>query len=234
MINKDFEEFPEHRTNFFLLLQAINQHCFPALLMIPAEQFKLVIDSVVWAFKHTMRNVAETGLDILYELLRNISSSDVAQQFYQTYYLNLLQHIYSVITDTSHKANFKMHATILAYMISLVEAGSVTVPLYDPSTGSSNNQQFLRDYISNLLKQAFPNLQDSQIRTNVLGLLTLNKDLTAFKNHLRDFLVQIKEFNSEDCTDLYLEEKELELRKVEMKNERRNWLYRELSIRTTV
>lgn len=28
MINKDFEEFPEHRTNFFTLLQAVNSHCF--------------------------------------------------------------------------------------------------------------------------------------------------------------------------------------------------------------
>lgn len=29
MINKDFEEYPEHRTNFFLLLQAVTVHCFP-------------------------------------------------------------------------------------------------------------------------------------------------------------------------------------------------------------
>ena len=28
MINKDFEEFPEHRTEFFTLLQAVNSHCF--------------------------------------------------------------------------------------------------------------------------------------------------------------------------------------------------------------
>lgn len=38
--------------------------CFPpdvALLKVPAEQFKLVLDSIVWAFKHTMRNVADTG-----------------------------------------------------------------------------------------------------------------------------------------------------------------------------
>ena len=28
MINKDFEEYPEHRTNFFILLQAVNSHCF--------------------------------------------------------------------------------------------------------------------------------------------------------------------------------------------------------------
>ena len=61
MINKDFEEFPEHRTNFFLLLQAVNNHCFPALLKISAVQFKLVLNSIVWAVKHTMRNVADTG-----------------------------------------------------------------------------------------------------------------------------------------------------------------------------
>jgi exportin-1 len=29
MINKNFEEYPEHRSGFFKLLQAINQHCFP-------------------------------------------------------------------------------------------------------------------------------------------------------------------------------------------------------------
>jgi exportin-1 len=28
MINKNFEEYPEHRVSFFKLLQAINQHCF--------------------------------------------------------------------------------------------------------------------------------------------------------------------------------------------------------------
>lgn len=35
---------------------------FPALLAIPPEQFKLVLDSIIWAFKHTMRNVADTGM----------------------------------------------------------------------------------------------------------------------------------------------------------------------------
>lgn len=64
MINKDFEEFPEHRTNFFSMLQSVNQHCFGAFVAIPAAQFKLVLDSVIWAVKHTMRNVSETGLQV--------------------------------------------------------------------------------------------------------------------------------------------------------------------------
>jgi Importin beta-related nuclear transport receptor len=45
-----------------LCFQAVNLHCFPAFLLIPQPQFKLVLDSIIWAFKHTMRNVADTGL----------------------------------------------------------------------------------------------------------------------------------------------------------------------------
>jgi exportin-1 len=126
MINKNFEEFPEHRTNFYLLLRSINNHCFPAFLSLPPAQFKLVLDSIIWAFKHTMRNVADTGLDILYQLLQNVSQHEqAAQSFYQTYYIEILQHVFSVVTDTSHTAALTMHATILAYMFTIVEMGKV-------------------------------------------------------------------------------------------------------------
>ena len=63
MINQDFAEFPEHRVGFFKLLRAINLTCFPSLLELPPQQFKLIMDSVVWAFKHTMRDIADTGLN---------------------------------------------------------------------------------------------------------------------------------------------------------------------------
>lgn len=58
MIDKDLEEFPEHRTNFFTLLQAVNAHCFSALLSLTSDKFKLILDSVIWAIKHTMRQVS--------------------------------------------------------------------------------------------------------------------------------------------------------------------------------
>jgi hypothetical protein len=49
--------------------------------MIPGPTFKIIIDSVVWAFKHTMRNIAETGLNILLEMWQNIekANAEVAQ-----------------------------------------------------------------------------------------------------------------------------------------------------------
>uniref|UniRef100_A0A8C7TEI6 Exportin-1 n=1 Tax=Oncorhynchus mykiss TaxID=8022 RepID=A0A8C7TEI6_ONCMY len=213
MINKDFEEYPEHRTHFFYLLQAVNSQCFPAFLSIPPAQFKLVLDSIIWAFKHTMRNVADTGLQILYTLLQNVAQEEAAaQSFYQTYFCDILQHIFSVVTDTSHTAGLTMHASILAYMFNLVEEGKISTSL---NPASQNNQGYVQEYVANLLKTAFPHLQDAQVKVFVTGLFSLNQDIPAFKEHLRDFLVQIKEFAGEDTTDLFLEERETSLRQAQ-------------------
>lgn len=217
MINKDFEEFPEHRSNFFLLLHAAVSHCFPALLNIPPTQFKLVLDSIIWAFKHTMRNVADTGLQILYQLLQNIGQEDAAaQSFYRTYYTDILQHLFSVVTDTSHTAGLTMQATILAYMFGIVEAGKITMPLNPvQQANSQSNVVYVQEFVARLLKTAFPHLTDAQIKITVQGFFNLDADIPAFKEHLRDFLVQIREFAGEDNSDLFLEEREASLRQAE-------------------
>ena len=213
---QDFEEFPEHRTNFFLLLQAVNYHCFAAFLSIPPAQFKLVLDSIIWAFKHTMRNVADTGLNILNQLLQNVSGAgpEAAQSFYKTYYTDILQHMFSVVTDTSHTAGLTMHATILAYMFTLVETDKITAPLNAEEQVKKNmtNMVFIQDHVANLLKTAFPHLSVNQINITVTGLFNLNQDIPGFKDHLRDFLVQIREFTGEDDSDLFLEEREQALK----------------------
>ena len=95
---------------------------FAALLNIPPAQFKLVLDSIIWAFKHTMRNVADTGLDILYTLLQNIAGEEVAaQSFYQTYFTDILQHLFSVITDSSHTAGQLLDAVHLQLLFVCVD-----------------------------------------------------------------------------------------------------------------
>lgn len=70
------------------------------------EHFKLVVHSIVWAFKHTMRNISEIGLQITLELLQQINhdNSDVANSFYQSYFLYLLQDLLYILTDTFHKS----------------------------------------------------------------------------------------------------------------------------------
>jgi len=214
MINKEFVEFPEHRSGFFKLVRNINLHCFQALLLLDTNQFKLFVDSIVWGIKHTMRDIAEISLHILLDLFRNFTKSDpqTSSVFYQNFFLSLLQDVFFVLTDSDHKSGFKLQCEVLSNMCHLVETAQVQAPLFDPQQHppTLTNQQFLREYIRNLLKSAFPHLQDQQIHVFVLGLFEFTTDFSKFKPHIRDFLIQLKEFSG-DSTDLFLDEREAEI-----------------------
>lgn len=214
MITVNFEDFPEHRIRFFEFIRAVDSHCFQALFNIPPGHQKLVVDSVVWAIKHTERNVSDTGLNILLELLQNVGKTpNVAQGFYQQYLLALIQDVFAVMTDRLHKSGFKMHATLLRYMFHLVQMNQVTVPLFDLNVHPGMaNPAFLRGHISDLLLKSFPNLTASQVSNFVDGMFDLKMDLLTFKTHLRDFLIQLKEFSAEDNSGLFGEEQDAQKR----------------------
>ncbi|KAB5529717.1 hypothetical protein DKX38_019798 [Salix brachista] len=209
MITKNFEDYPEHRLKFFSLLRAIATHCFPALIRLSSEQLKLVMDSIIWAFRHTERNIAETGLNLLLEMLKNFQASEFCNQFYRSYFLTIEQEIFAVLTDTFHKPGFKLHILVLQHLFCLVESGALTEPLWDAATISysyPNNAMFVREYTIKLLSTSFPNMTASEVSQFVNGLYESRNDLSAFKNHIRDFLVQSKEFSAQDNKDLYAEE----------------------------
>jgi hypothetical protein len=44
-------DYPEHRLGFFHFLKAANEHCFVGLFNVSPEYQKLIVDSIVWAFK---------------------------------------------------------------------------------------------------------------------------------------------------------------------------------------
>ncbi|KAI3627765.1 CRM1 [Malassezia furfur] len=216
MINQDFAEYPEHRVGFFKLLRAINLHCFSALLDLPPAKFKLTIDSIIWAIKHTMRDIADTGLNICVELINNIANTDpsISSAFFQQYLLNMLQDIFYVLTDADHKSGFKTQCLLLARIFELIETERITAPLWDPSQVTDpnmNNRLFIRQYTANLLRSAFPHVQPQYIDQFVSGLCEHASDLTQYKVHLRDFLITSREVaGGSDNSDLFLEDKEVE------------------------
>jgi exportin-1 len=163
MINKNFEEYPEHRIGFFKLLQSINSNCFNALLTLGKPQFKMFMDSIVWSFKHTMREIGEVGLSICVELLSNFSKCDrqLANSFYHDYYVSLLQDIFFVLTSTSHKGGFGLQSLILMELLQLIKTNTITIPLYEPNqvVGTPSNEEFLSKFICDMLQAAFPHLQ---------------------------------------------------------------------------
>lgn len=117
----------EHRTS-------CSSYATSAFFTIPQQMFKLIVDSIVWGIKHTMRHISDTGLTktklnnislhltallTLLEMWEQISKHEAAQAFYQAYsfhptfiaysyryFLSLLQDIFVVLTDTYHKSGF--------------------------------------------------------------------------------------------------------------------------------
>jgi len=209
MITANMEDYPEHRLQFFGLLRAITNHCPRTLFSMSPGQLKLVIDSVVWAIRHTERNIADTGLNLLLEMLIMFSASDAATAFHQAYYLQLLREIFAVLTDTFHKPGFKLQARILHHLFAVLQTGAIKAPLWDVSTlgptAFPSNSAFVQSHVSDMLSTSFPNLRPQQVQATVLGMLEL-KDSAKFKQHLRDFLVQSNQFADQNNADLYADE----------------------------
>lgn len=210
MITVNFEDYPDHRLKFFALLRAITNHCFRALFTLDPSQLKLVVDSIVWAFRHTERNIAETGLNLLLEMTKFFQVSEFCNQFHQSFYLSLVQEIFAVMTDGFHKPGFKLHALILQNLFTIAESDQLSAPLWDAAKlgpgAYPNNAAFVKEHVANLLTTSFPNMSAAEAAVLVQGMFDYKTDLTAFKNHLRDFLVQTKQFKSSDNSAMFAEE----------------------------
>uniref|UniRef100_A0A915ARK3 Importin N-terminal domain-containing protein n=2 Tax=Parascaris univalens TaxID=6257 RepID=A0A915ARK3_PARUN len=220
MINRDMEEYPEHRLNFFKLLYALNHECFDVFVALPPQLFRLIVDAVVWAFKHSMRNVAEIGLDILKDMLSQFAiypDRVKAHAFYKTFYVEILVHVLTVVADRNQIkiAGFSYYADILCSLFTTAEF-AIAEPLNPPQS----NVDYIYQHIGETFARAFPNLTQDQIRVTIKGFFSFNKDTLKMKNHLRDFLVQIKEQIGEDTSDLFIEEREQEIQNAQnAKNE---------------
>ena len=101
-----------------------------------------------------------------------------------------------------------MQTDVLRHMCSLVESGAANAPLWNPQVdvGMSNNQQYVRTYVAKLLANAFPNLAQQQVQVFVMGFFDMNKNDVQYKQHVRDFLISLREFSGEDNKSLYTDQ----------------------------
>lgn len=132
---------------------------------------------------------------ITVELIDNIVAAgpDTSNGFFQAYFLSILENCFYILTDADHKSGFKSTSITLARLFKLVESGDIQAPLYDPSAmqdPSMNNSKFVATYCADLLKRAFPHLQQTQIVSLITALREQNNDPIKVKTTLRDFLSQ--------------------------------------------
>ncbi|KAF7322973.1 Importin N-terminal domain-containing protein [Mycena chlorophos] len=218
MINRDFTEFPEHRAGLYKLLREINLRCFPALLGLQPAQFKLFIDSIMWAIKHTVRDIADMGLSICLEVINNFASSpaEISGSFFSQFFISIVQDILFVLTDADHKSGFKLQITVLARMFELVDTEPIPAQLFDPSqvpNPNVSNLVYLKEYTENLLRNAFGHVPAADVHEFVEGLAAHHNDPNRFKLTVRDFLIQTREFSSGDNAELFRDDREAELKR---------------------
>mmetsp|Transcript_82753 Transcript_82753/g.267996 ORF Transcript_82753/g.267996 Transcript_82753/m.267996 type:complete len:1111 (-) Transcript_82753:67-3399(-) len=197
MIKGDFQSYPDHRTKFYGLLKAINSHCFQALFYLPEAQLKLYVDSLIWALKHEQPQVADSGLQILSHFLERLMTlpQHVFVGFFKQYYFTLLQDILCVLTDTFHKSGFKLQQHILLQLISAVESGVLN---------EAAPKQKVMEYLYDLIGKSFPTLHRSQAEIFVLQCFTRARQPAEFQQHIRDFLITLREWGGTE--DYFYEE----------------------------
>ncbi|KAG7663203.1 CRM1 [[Candida] subhashii] len=215
MIKNDFVEYPEHRVEFYKLLNEINAQSFQGLLQLSGDAFQSLINAAIWAFKHNNRDVEDNGLSLTLELIANVEKlgdTPFTKAFYDNFYFQILADTFYVLTQPDHKAGFMLQAQLLAILIHLVQDGVIKGPLYTPdqAPAGTSNSDYLKQYLSQLLSSAFENLQKEQLVNFLNVLTTCYNDLYKFKGTLRDFLVQLKEFGGDPTDYLFADEKEME------------------------
>ena len=160
MISSDFETYPEHRVNFFQLLYALVRECFPMILKLGKEELAYIVQAIVWGFQHTMRSVAELGLDILkefFERCRLLNGHDLedamaAQQFYADHYMSILEHILAIVADSSHVhvAGLTYYADVMCALFRAAE-NDIKIGLSD----SMDNMDFISCNIAALFREHY-------------------------------------------------------------------------------
>ena len=127
-----------------------------------------MIDSCLWASKHDNRDVETAGLNMCLELINNIADKTDVQTsnaFFNQFFITILQDVFFVLTDQDHKAGFKTQSMLLMrlfYFISPADATQPKIqgPIYQPDQAQpgTSNREFLGNFVSTLLQNAFGNL----------------------------------------------------------------------------
>lgn len=142
----------------------ISDRMFIELFQSP-ELFKVVIDSIMWGTKHTIRDISQIALQICLDMINSVSQledEDVASQFFETFYVRILTDILEILVDPDCRNGFNYQSQVLARMFELVQEGEIYTRLFDPNQVSNplmSNVEFLQQYTLELLCNAFPLLQ---------------------------------------------------------------------------
>jgi exportin-1 len=175
-----------------------------AIYGLNADLLKTVIDSIVWAMKHTDPHAAEVGLEAMLALLSNLSQDKAGlSKFYSSHFLQLCKETLAVLTDSLHKAGFKQQVQVLRELMQAVAKNELVDPIAPAGT---SNQDYVKAFVAASLIFSFPHVSKATVGGFVDEMLAKSHHWEDFKVAVRDFLIATKEFDH-DNEALYAEER---------------------------
>ena len=214
LIKNDYESYPEHRMNFFILLKSLISNSFESLFRAQNLSFnKDVIDTITFAINHNTPSMSETGLETLLILLqkvisvKNIDLQNIVDPFFSNYFFILFNDVFNTMTDGFHQSGFKLQVKVIQILIRVIDNKVISENLFDKN--EINRNFFLKKLLMDILN-SFKNIQQTQGEALCLAMMNNCTDDHKFKSVMRDFLVSLKSFLGNNDI-LWEEEKKKEL-----------------------
>ncbi|KAI8059465.1 CRM1 C terminal-domain-containing protein [Gongronella butleri] len=205
-IKQNMSDYPDHRSGFFTLLQAIGEHYFQEMMQWPVQDVALLLDSMLWGARHTLLDIALPSLKTCLTLLqqvRELDDEDMAGDFYQAHYMRLLDGVLQVLKDPDCQNSLHAQSRLLATLLQVVEQGEVYVPVFDPSQVANplmSNTVYITQYVHDFFMRSFPFLASHQVEVMVRGMFAYSDQMSQFEQDLQDFLVDIRQAEDDEVT----------------------------------
>ena len=214
LIKNDYESFPEHRMNFFILLKSLISNSFESLFRAQNLSFnKDVIDTITFAINHKTPSMSETGLETLLILLQKVISvksidyNNIVDPFFSNYFFILFSDVFNTMTDGFHQSGFKLQVKVIQILIRVIDEKVISENLFDKN--EINKTFFLKKLLMDILG-SFKNIKQTQGEALCLAMINNCSDDHKFKSVMRDFLISLKSFIGNNEA-LWEEEKRKEL-----------------------
>ena len=228
LIKNDFQSFPEHRMNFFILLKSLISNSFESLFRAQNLSFnKDVIDTITFAVNHNTPQISETGLETLFILIQKVINvgvidlQNIIDPFFSNYFIIIFNDVFNTMTDGFHQSGFKLQVKVIQLLIKIIDEKKISEGLFNQ--GENNKNFFLKKLLNDIL-QGFKNITQVQGEAFCLAMFNNCSDEHKFKSVMRDFLVSLKSFIGNNEA-LWEEErkKELEMTK-QLEDQKRSFL----------
>uniref|UniRef100_A0AC35THU4 Importin N-terminal domain-containing protein n=1 Tax=Rhabditophanes sp. KR3021 TaxID=114890 RepID=A0AC35THU4_9BILA len=213
MINTDLIAYPEHRVNFYKFLYAITCSCPKAIVGIPQNQMDVVLQAVIWGAQHQVREVAETAIELLNEIFDAalLLEMPAKKDFFVGHYIVVMESVLGLVCDRN-QVQFIGLSKLSFFTCKLFSIPEFELKFsLDPANPTGSNVDYIYGIVNNIFAMYIKTLSAQQIEVTVKGFFSYNQTENKMREHIRDFLIQMKNECGEDTADLFLEERKREI-----------------------